>query len=191
MYIGSEEILRRIREEKLLENCDLKNVQGAGVDLEIEKLFEIASNASLGREKRELPELREIIPKVVRKTRGLPKEDWQTRQLPYGNLAIARGRVFRLAPKKYYLCTTKERVNMPSDLIAFILPRSTLFRSGVSLRTAVVDPGYVGALTLGIKNESEHEFTLEKNSRIAQIVFSKVYGKAENYSGKYQGGRIS
>ncbi|MDI6655838.1 MAG: hypothetical protein QME59_08175, partial [Candidatus Hydrothermarchaeota archaeon] len=111
MYIGSEEILRRIKEAKLLENCDLKNVQGAGVDLEMEKLFEIASNASLGREKRELPELREVKTKL-----------------------------FRLAPRKYYLCTTKERVNMPSDLIAFILPRSTLFRSGVSLRTAVVDP---------------------------------------------------
>ncbi len=176
MYLGSEEILRRIEEEKLLENCDLKNVQGAGVDLEIEKLFEIASGASLGREKRELPELQEIIPKVVRKTHGL---------------AIARGKIFQLAPKKYYLCTTKEKLNMPLDLIAFILPRSTLFRSGVSLRTAVVDPGYIGVLTLGIKNETGHEFTLEKNSRIAQIVFSKVYGKAENYSGKYQGGRVA
>lgn len=161
MYIGSEEILRRIKEEKLLENCDLENVQGAGVDLEIEKLFEIASDASLGREKRELPELREV-----------------------------KNKLFRIAPRKYYLCTTKEKVNMPSDLIAFILPRSTLFRSGVSLRTAVVDPGYVGVLTLGIKNETEREFILEKNSRIAQIVFSKVYGKADNYSGKYQGGRI-
>lgn len=162
MYLGSEEILRRIEEEKLLENCDLKNVQGAGVDLEIEKLFEIASGASLGREKREPPELQEI-----------------------------KGKLFQLAPKKYYLCATKEKLNMPLDLIAFILPRSTLFRSGVSLRTAVVDPGYIGVLTLGIKNETGHEFTLEKNSRIAQIVFSKVYGKAENYSGKYQGGKIS
>lgn len=162
MYIGSEEILRRIKEAKLLENCSIENVQGAGVDIEIEKLFEIASGASLGREKRELPELCEI-----------------------------KGSIFRLAPKKYYLCTTKEKVNMPSDLIAFILPRSTLFRSGISLRTAVVDPGYVGVLTLGIKNETEREFILEKNSRIAQIVFSRVYGKAENYSGKYQGGKIS
>lgn len=153
--------MRRIKEAKLLENCDLENVQGAGVDLEIEKLFEIASGASLGREKRELPELREV-----------------------------KNKLFHIAPRKYYLCTTKEKVNMPSDLIAFILPRSTLFRSGVSLRTAVVDPGYVGVLTLGIKNETEREFTLEKNSRIAQIVFSKVYGKVDNYSGKYQGGRI-
>lgn len=153
--------MRRMKEEKLLENCDLENVQGAGVDLEIEKLFEIASGASLGREKRELPELSEV-----------------------------EGRVFRLAPKKYYLCTTKEKLNMPSDLIAFILPRSTLFRSGVSLRTAVVDPGYVGVLTLGIKNETEREFILEKDSRIAQIVFSKVYGKVDNYNGKYQGGKV-
>ncbi len=97
---------------------------------------------------------------------------------------------YSLAPGKYYLCTTLEKVNMPLDLVAFILPRSTLFRCGVSLRTAVVDPGYRGILTLGIRNESEHEFALERGSRICQIVFSEVRGEATNYEGKYQGGKV-
>jgi deoxycytidine triphosphate deaminase len=79
---------------------------------------------------------------------------------------------------------------MPDDLIAFILPRSTLFRCGVSLRTAVVDPGYRGALTLGIKNEGALEFRLQRGARIAQIVFSEVMGDAAQYSGKYQGGKV-
>jgi deoxycytidine triphosphate deaminase len=79
---------------------------------------------------------------------------------------------------------------MPEDLIAFILQRSTLFRSGVSLRTAVVDPGYRGGLTIGIKNEGPCEFKLKRGARIAQIVFSEVKGDADKYSGKYQGGKV-
>jgi deoxycytidine triphosphate deaminase len=161
MYLGKGEILKRIEEEGLLENLDLENVQGSGVDLAIDRLFELTSPARLGVNDRALPEMKEI-----------------------------EGDVFEIPPGAYYLLATKERVNMPSDLVAFILPRSTLFRSGVSLRTAVVDPGYRGILTIGIKNEGAHTFTLERYARIAQIVFSKVKGPTESYNGKYQGGRV-
>lgn len=161
MYLSKAEILRRIVEEGLLEGCDPSRVQGAGADLAVDKLYELKSGAELRRKGRSLPELGE-------------------------HAADA----YSLAPGKYYLCTTMERVNMPKDLVAFILPRSTLFRCGVSLRTAVVDPGYKGILTLGIRNESEHVFNLEGGSRICQIVFSEVRGEAENYQGKYQGGKV-
>jgi deoxycytidine triphosphate deaminase len=161
VYLGSSEIKRRIIEERLLANCSIENVQGAGVDLRIEKLFEICGRAYLGTKKRKLPKLVE-------------KND----------------AYFILAPGMYYLCVTTESVNMPQDLIAFILPRSTLFRAGVSLRTAVVDPGYKGALTIGIKNEGPLEFKLKRSARIAQIVFSEVKGNAEEYNGKYQGGKV-
>lgn len=161
MYLGKAEIISRIKKHRLLENCDSANIEGSGVDLEVDKLYELESKAELSRESRRLPELGEH-----------------------------NTRYYKLAPGKYYLCTTKEKVNMPRDLVAFILPRSTLFRCGVSLRTAVVDPGYNGILTLGIRNESEHEFVLEKGSRICQIVFAEVRGEAENYEGKYQGGKV-
>lgn len=161
MYLGRSEIRRRVGEEALIENCNPKNIQGAGVDLEIERLFRIVSGACLGREKRQLPEVEEVP-----------------------------GDIFTLEPRRYYLCSTREKINMPSDLIAFILPRSTLFRSGVSLRTAVVDPGYRGTLTLGIKNEADYGFSLEKKSRIAQIVFADVRGEVSDYKGRYQGGKV-
>jgi hypothetical protein len=60
MYLGNKEIVRRIKEENLLENCELENVQGAGVDLSIERLFELNSEASLGKGERRLPELGEV-----------------------------------------------------------------------------------------------------------------------------------
>jgi deoxycytidine triphosphate deaminase len=161
MFLGKAELLRRIKLEGLLEKLNPGSVQGAGVDLRIERLYEPVTEASLHQKGRKLPGLREI-----------------------------RGNPFILKPGIYYLCTTREEVNMPKDLVAFILPRSTLFRCGVSLRTAVVDPGYSGILTIGIKNEGPHDFILEKGSRICQIVFSKVYGEAQGYEGRYQGGKI-
>ncbi len=161
MFLGKAEILRRIMEEKLLENLDMGNVQGAGVDLEVDLLYEPVSNASLGRETRSLPELREV-----------------------------EGDAYVLTPGKYYLCTTRERVNMPRDLVAFIFQRSTLFRCGVSLRTAVVDPGYSGILTIGVINEGVEDFVLERGARICQIVFSVIHGEAAEYRGRYQGGMV-
>lgn len=161
MYLGKAEILRRIKEAKLLEDSDIDNVQGSGVDLQIDSLLELRSEAHLGVEERRLPEMEEM------------DDDTYT-----------------LKPGGYYLCVTKEKVNMPPDLVAFMLPRSTLFRCGVSLRTAVIDPGYCGVLTIGMKNESEHEFTLQKGARVCQVVFSEIRGESENYNGRYQGGKV-
>lgn len=97
---------------------------------------------------------------------------------------------FVLSPGRYYLFVTMERVNMPADLVAFMLNRSSLFRCGASLRTAVIDPGYHGELTVGIKNESEHEIQLEQGARVLQLVFAEVSGGTRGYNGRYQGGKV-
>jgi len=161
MYLGHREILNRIAREKILEGFEEDNVQGAGVDLRVERVYNITSGASLGAEERRLPEVEEM-----------------------------EGGKFTLEPEEYHLLLTREKVNLPSDLIAFIYPRSTLFRSGVSLRTAVVDPGYRGRLTIGLVNEGAGDFTLEKGASVAQIVFAGLEGTAKSYSGKYQGGKL-
>ncbi len=162
MYLGSEEIVHRVGEEGLLEGLSKEGIQGSGVDLRIDKLYTPTSEASIGDES-VLPVMAEIE---------------------------AKGGSFVLKPRGYYLCLTAERVNMPLDLVAFILPRSTLFRCGVSLKSAVVDPGYRGALTMGLKNETDFEFRLERGARIAQIVFSEVSGGVSGYEGRYQGGKV-
>tara|TARA_B100000315_G_scaffold259346_1_gene315020 strand:- start:3943 stop:4431 length:489 start_codon:yes stop_codon:yes gene_type:complete len=161
MYLSKSRILKRITQDNLIENSDNSNIQGAGVDLTIDNLFEIISSSNLNINSRELPQLNE--------------------------LHLSQ---YCLNPGSYYLCTTTEKVNMPDDLVAFILPRSTLFRCAVSLRTAVIDPGYSGILTIGIKNEGTYPFNIEKGSCFCQIVFSEVRGKTPSYDGKYQGGKI-
>jgi len=163
MFLGHESIEKRIKKENLVENFLQEGVQGSGVDFRIGELFEVSSSAFLGENKRELPELKSVK---------------------------SENNAFVLKPNKYYLLKTIERVNMPNDLIAFILNRSSLFRCGASIRSAVIDPGYKGELTLGIKNESNFEIKIEKGARVAQVVFAKVDGKTKGYNGRYQGGKI-
>ncbi len=161
MILGSRRIEERIKEEKLLENSLPENIQGAGVDIRVGKAYRLKSGGKLGREERILPAIEEITGEGIKLEKG-----------------------------EYILVETMERVNMPMDLMARVLPRSSLFRCGVSLRNAVVDPGYKGTLTFGLKNESEHKFELEKGARIAQIVFETVDGGTTAYAGRYQGGKV-
>lgn len=163
MFLGHEQILKRIKKENLVENFLLENVQGSGVDFRIGELFEVTSPAFLGENERELP---------------------------YLKIVEAKNNVFFLEPEKYYLLKTMEKVNMPADLVAFIFNRSSLFRCGASIRSAIIDPGYKGELTVGIKNESNFEIKIEKGARVAQVVFAKIEGKTKGYKGRYQGGRV-
>ena len=159
--LGRSEILRLIRDEELLEEWDEAALGGAGYDLRVGRIWRPTSSALLGATSRKTPEVDEI------------KDDSLT-----------------LFPGEYVLVESAEIVKMPAGIAARILPRSSLFRCGCMLFTALVDPGFQGTLTMGLKNEGAYEFTLEKNARIAQIVFEKVEGETTPYAGKYQGGKV-
>lgn len=161
MILGYGEIVRRIGKEKLLENYEKESIGGAGVDLRLKAAYRQKSDGMIGREERVTPEVDEI-----------------------GEDKIVVG------PGQYLLVETMEKVNMPDDLMARVLPRSSLFRCGASLRNAVVDPGYNGSLIFGLKNEGEFNFVVEKGARICQIVFEAVHGETKPYQGKYQGGKV-
>jgi deoxycytidine triphosphate deaminase len=161
MMLGKSRIMELVENGGLIENFNEKSLGGAGYDLRIDKIHKINSSSHLGVESRKTPDVKEEV------------FDHYT-----------------LKPGEYVLVETLEKVNMPSDVAARILPRSTLFRCGCALYTALVDPGFNGTLTMGLRNHSTHDFKIEKHARIAQIVFEEVGGKAALYEGKYQGGKV-
>jgi len=165
VVIGYDKILELIEEKKLIENVDKNNVQPSGVDLRVKTVYRLKNGGYLGVKNRQTPNVDVISDKV--------------------------GDKITLDPNEFVLVETMEKVNMPKDLLALILPRSSLFRCGVSLHTAVVDPGFVGTLTFGMKNLSNHPFELEIGSKIGQIVFEEVKGNDKLYKGKYQGGKVT
>jgi len=160
MVLGHAEILRRAK-EGLLENFEEKNVGGAGVDVRVANFYRMTSAAKLGIEERVLPEVEAI-----------------------------EGTHVTVKPQEYILVDTMERVNMPLDLAAWMYARSTLQRSGIYLFTSLIDPGYHGTLTFGLKNLGSENFKLERGARIAQIVFEEVQGESKAYEGRYQGGKV-
>ena len=87
-----------------------------------------------------------------------------------------------------YLITFNEAVNLPPDLMALGRPRSSLLRSGVALHTAVWDAGYRGRSQSLLTVHHADGFLLQRNARLAQLVFFRLATPPEQgYRGRYQG----
>jgi dCTP deaminase len=160
MLLGRERIEGLIR-DGLIEDFQIECLGGAGYDLRLGVLYRIMSESHLGPNTRKTPQVSKI-----------------------------ESQIYTLKPGEYVLVETIERVRMPCNLAARVLNRSTIFRCGCTLVNALVDPGYNGTLTFGLKNLSDRDFTIEVGSRIAQIVFEEVDGATKGYDGRYQGGKV-
>ena len=175
MVLGIDEVLKRVKKEKLIENLgarELKNPEGVGVDLRLGAVYKIIEGgafieANLGKRKGVKTKLLAEF-----KKRGRQKE-------------------IIIKPGEYYLVSTLEKINTPKDLMPVIFPRTSLFRAGLLLLNSKTDPGYQGSLTMGLKNLSEFEVRLQMGARICNVVFFKIEGQTANYRGQHQGGRIS
>ncbi|MCX6003159.1 MAG: deoxyuridine 5'-triphosphate nucleotidohydrolase [Chloroflexi bacterium] len=85
-----------------------------------------------------------------------------------------------------YIITYNEIVHMPTDLMALARPRSSLLRCGVNIGTAVWDAGYSGRSQSLLLVYNTRGFSLQKNARVAQLIFLPLTAETEGYSGAYQ-----
>lgn len=106
---------------------------------------------------------------------------------------IPEGNEFILHPGDFVLGTTKERVEIPPDLLATVEGRSSLGRLAVVIHATagVVDPGYCGQITLELSNLGTAPVALTPGMRVSQLVFTELtqpsarpYGAARD--SKYQ-----
>lgn len=171
MILGVKELLKLVREKKIVENLserELKNPEGAGFDLRLGELYEIFGQGFLGIEERETPKIKLLAKYIPGKKQS-----------------------FMFAPGKYYLMKTIEKVNLPENILCLLRQRSTLHRSGIMIFTANVSPGYYGELTFGIMNLGPCEMEIELGARVVHAMFHEVKGKTNLYQGQWQGGRVS
>ncbi len=91
----------------------------------------------------------------------------------------------------FYLGVTRERLELPNDLMAFVQLRSTWARRGIMLPPTIVDAGFKGDLTLEILLCSpemlEQGRIVPIGQRFAHLIFAKTSSPCEPYAGKYQG----
>jgi len=89
-----------------------------------------------------------------------------------------------------YIITYNEVVHLPQNIMALGRPRSSLLRCGVTVGTAVWDAGYEGRSQSLLVVYNPRGFRLQKNARVAQLIFMRLSGKTEGYKGAYQGENI-
>ena len=168
--IGTNELLKLVKENKLVENLserELTNPEGAGFDLRVGEVFLIKDGeAFLGETERFTPDVESIA--------------------KYG---ASKGII--LQPGDFVLVKTIEKVNLPFDIGIIFRPRTTLYRSGVTLHTAAASPGYSGELIFGMFNSGKNNFRLELGARIVHALFYRTGENVSSYRGQWQHGRVS
>ncbi len=169
MILGPKKLLQLVKSKKLVEGLserELTNPEGTGFDLRLGEVYKISGKAFLGETHRQTPDIT-----LIKK--------------------FGKDKSIKVKPGDFYLFKTIEKINLPVNLSAAILPRTTTFRSGLFLRTGPVQPGYQGELTFGIKNEGPVNVEVEMGARFAHVIFSEIKGSGSSYRGQWQGGRVS
>jgi len=121
----------------------------------------------------------------TRFTLGIAKgENSSLREVP-----IADGGYYDLEPGAYFV-ELNEITTIPPDAIGILLPRSTLLRNGLDVRTALFDPGYSGQPKVMLV--CHRPARIQKFSRIGQLIILKSDREfSQKYSGRYQGERAA
>ena len=101
---------------------------------------------------------------------------------------------FILHPGEFVLAVTKERVEIPADLVGRLDGKSSLGRLGLIVHSTAgfVDPGFSGRLTLELTNIANLPIMLYHDMPISQISFVRLTTAADKPYGagsgsKYQG----
>jgi dCTP deaminase len=104
---------------------------------------------------------------------------------------VEEGNEFVLHPGDFVLGTTKERVEVPPDLVAQVEGRSSLGRLAVVVHATAgfVDPGFRGRITLELSNLGTAPVALTPGMRVSQLVFTELKTRAERPYGSERGSK--
>lgn len=87
--------------------------------------------------------------------------------------------------KKFSLASTIEKFRMPHYLVGIVHDKSTWARRKLSVFNTVIEPGWVGFLTLELVYHGWKPLHIPAGAGIAQVVFHQTSDHAQ-YTGKYQ-----
>lgn len=156
--------------KQIYPNLDDEQYQPAGIDLTLGDLASFKHNDG-------------TIYGLLNNAKVLPDQvKCQTSNIQVGGMLKT---VYRLKPHTAYVATTNEKIKISKYAGQFYLPRSSLLRAGIDVRTAFGDPGFEGHLSFLIINHTDELFVLEKGVRFAQLVDISANNVDEEYTGDY------
>lgn len=194
MILSDGDIRRRLNDGDLviepLDDPELQ-IQPASVDLRLGREFLKFRRSNISCIH---PERGDEVGQYVEKS-TIPSESREFKRLnEFENNAEElepQDEVFRLHPGDFVLATTKERVEIPPDLIAHVEGRSSLGRLAIVVHATagIVDPGYHGQITLELSNLGTAPVALKPDMRISQLTFTKLLSPAERPYGEERGSK--
>ena len=104
---------------------------------------------------------------------------------------VPEGEEFILHPGDFVLGTTKERVEIPDDLVAHVEGRSSLGRLAIVVHATagLADPGYQGQITLELSNLGTAPVALTPGMLISQLTFTELKNPAARPYGVERGSK--
>jgi dCTP deaminase len=104
---------------------------------------------------------------------------------------VEEGEEFILHPGDFVLGTTKERIEVPPDLLGTVQGRSSLGRLAIVIHATagIIDPGYRGQITLELSNLGTAPVALSPDMRISQVIFTELKTPAESPYGRERGSK--
>lgn len=112
-----------------------------------------------------------------------PRDDYYTELLDRDYIIVPA--------RSYVLGHTVETFNMPRDLVAECLGKSTWARCGLNVNVTPIEPEFVGQVVIEIANSTPNPVKLYSGMGIAQFFFHTILGRVEvsyaDRGGKYQG----
>lgn len=115
--------------------------------------------------------------------------------VPYPLADHSQERPYLLVPGQFVLAETLETFNIPGNLAAQFVLKSSRAREGIEhLLAGYIDPGFHGSvLTLELHNSRQlHSVAIWPGMRIGQIVFRRLAGvplRSYRETGRYNGDR--
>jgi dUTP pyrophosphatase len=77
-----------------------------------------------------------------------------------------------IEPKSRCLISTGLKIQFPNNVYGRIAPRSGLaLKYGIDVMAGVIDPDYTGEIKVILYNTNDIKFEVQKDDRIAQIIF--------------------
>lgn len=99
---------------------------------------------------------------------------------------------YHLSFDEFLLTNTLELVSIPNNLMARIVPRSSVARLGVlvTFDADILPPNYKGRPILTLKNLSNKPVLLSKGLAVCQLIFQEVDKPVSGYKSSYKHEKI-
>lgn len=166
--LNNEEIKQRILQDNLVTNyLNLeKQLQPNGFDLTVQSVYAFKVSSYIGANEKTIAEADELIPELKPELFG-ENAVWHLKSGTY----------------KFKI---NEIINLPKDLSADTIQRSSFMRAGCLINVGNWDRGYNGQGYSTIFVGPENGLWLGRNASIIQMRFFPVAEEGKTYNGSYQ-----